>query len=217
MRLSAAAEDCLLLVHRMQEREEAASTSRLSRALGVADSTVTAMVQKLSKLHLLRRDKRLVALTVKGETLARQLIRRHRLIESYLHEFLGYNWEDVHAEAERLEHAVSPRFVEAISEQLGHPVFDPHGNPIPDAKGNVQSRRLARLSDVPAGTRGRVAQVLTESPDVLVYLSELGIELGSKVRVMAAPEHDTIVQLRLGKNDIVLGQQIASQVLIEPT
>jgi DtxR family Mn-dependent transcriptional regulator len=176
---------------------------------------MTVMVQKLVRFHLLRREKRDVLLTTKGETLARQLIRRHRLIESYLHQFLGYAWDEVHAEAERLEHAVSDRFVETISERLGHPNADPHGNPIPDAKGKIPERELARLSEVPTGTKGRIARVLSERPDVLAYLTELGIELGTPVKVLQVPVHDSIVHLRLRQREITLGSEIASQVLID--
>ena len=218
MRMSPAAEDCLLLVHRMRERQETASTSHLARALGVTDSTVTAMVQKLSGLHLLQRpEKRAVTLTAKGETLARQLIRRHRLIESYLHEFLGYAWEEVHAEAERLEHAVSERFVEAISERLGHPETDPHGGPIPDRQGHVTNRKLVRLSDAAAGTKGRVARVISEQTDLLVYLTELGMKLGAAVHVLDVPPHDHVTRVRLRRKEVTIGQQVAAQVLIEVT
>ncbi len=142
MNLSAPAEDCLLLVHRMRERQEAASTSSLARGLGVTDSTVTAMVQKLARLKLLNhRSRKEISLTAAGQKLTRQLIRRHRLIETYLCSHLGYAWDEVHAEAERLEHVVSDRFIEAICDLLGHPEVDPHGDPIPDACGRGAAAR----------------------------------------------------------------------------
>lgn len=215
MRLSPAAEDCLLLVHRMRELQETASTSSLSKALAVADSTVTAMVQKLVRLHLLRREKRDVSLTSKGDTLARQLIRRHRLIEAYLKQFLGYAWDEVHAEAERLEHAVSDRFVEAINERLGHPNVDPHGDPIPDRKGHVAPRKLLPLTDLPRGGKGRVARVIHEEPDLLSYLEELGIRLGSAVQVQQIPEHDQILRLKLKSGEVTIGRNVASHVWVE--
>lgn len=206
----------MLLVHRMSERQEAASTSGLARALHVTDSTVTAMVQKLSRLHLMQRpQKREIALTAKGEQLARQLIRRHRLIEAYLHEFLEYSWDEVHEEAERLEHAVSDRFVNAISERLGHPEFDPHGDPIPDRKGHVANRKLVRLSDAAAGTKGKVARVVGGHSDLLVYLTELGIKLGTPVEVLNVPAHDAVVHLHLRKGNVSIGKQVAGEILIE--
>ena len=215
-RLSPAAEDCLLLVHRMGERQEPASTSGLARALGVTDSTVTAMVQKLSRLHLMQRpQKREIALTTKGEQLARRLIRRHRLIEAYLHEFLGYSWDEVHEEAERLEHAVSERFVDAINERLGYPALDPHGDPIPDHKGHVANRKLVRLSEAAPGTKGRVARVVTGRADLLVYLTELGIKLGTAVEVLNIPAHDNVVHLRMKREQVTIGKQVAGEILIE--
>ena len=201
----------------MSERREAASTSGLARALGVTDSTVTAMVQKLARLRFIQRpQKREIALTAKGVQLARQLIRRHRLIEAYLHEFLGYSWEEVHDEAERLEHAVSERFVEAINERLGHPNVDPHGDPIPDRKGHVTNRKLVRLSEAAAGTKGRVARVVGSRADLLVYLAELGMIIGVPLEVLSIPAHDSVVHLRLKKEQVTIGKQIADEILIEP-
>ena len=216
MRLSSAAEDCLLLVLRLGERREAASTSGLARALGVTDSTVTAMVQKLARLRLMARPQpREITLTAKGEQLARQLIRRHRLIETYLHEYLGYSWDEVHEEAERLEHAVSERFVEIISEKLGNPITDPHGDPIPDRKGHVANRRLVRLSDASAGTKGRVARVVDRQPDLLVYLSELGLTLGALVQVLTVPAHDNVIHLRLRSGTVTIGREAAREIFLE--
>ncbi len=216
LRLSAAAEDCLLLVHRIGERREAASTSGLARGLRVTDSTITAMVQKLARLHLVARPQpREITLTAKGEQLARQLIRRHRLIEAYLHEFLGYSWDEVHEEAERLEHAVSDRFVEAISEKLGNPATDPHGDPIPDRKGHVANRKLVRLSDAAAGTKGRVARVVDTQPDLLVYLTELGMTLGATVQVLDVPAHDSVVHLHLRRGNVTIGKLVAGEIFLE--
>ncbi len=214
--LSTAAEDCLLLVHRLAERREPASTSGLARGLGVTDSTVTAMVQKLARLHLVARPQpREIALTAKGDQLARRLIRRHRLIEAYLHEFLGYSWNEVHEEAERLEHAVSDKFVDAISEKLGHPATDPHGDPIPDRKGHVAARKLVRLSEAAAGTKGRVARVVDSQPELLVYLTELGMTLGATVQVLDVPAHDSVVHLHLRRGNVTIGKQVAREILLE--
>jgi DtxR family Mn-dependent transcriptional regulator len=200
----------------MSEREEVASTSSLARALGVTDSTVTAMVQKLVRLRLVQRpQKREIALTSAGGQIARRLIRRHRLIEAYLHEFLSYSWDELHDEAERLEHAVSDRFVEAISERLGHPSVDPHGDPIPDRKGHMTNRKLVRLSEAAAGTKGRVARVVGSRSDLLVYLTELGMKIGVALEVLEIPAQDNVVHLRLKKEHVTIGKQLAAEILIE--
>jgi len=214
--LSAAAEDCLLRIHRTSERETAASTSSLARELGVTDSTVTAMVQKLVRLKFVYHpQKREIALTPAGVQLARRLIRRHRLIETYLHEFLGYSWDELHEEAERLEHVVSDHFVEAINERLGDPDADPHGDPIPDRKGHVVSRKLMRLSDAAAGMKGHIARVTNDRADSLIYLTRLGIKLGMRVDVLDNPMNDSVVRLHLLKKNITIGKQVAAEILIE--
>lgn len=200
----------------MNERETAASTSNLARELGVTDSTVTAMVQKLARLKFVYHpQKREIALTPAGVQLARRLIRRHRLIETYLHEFLGYSWHELHEEAERLEHAVSDRFIEVINERLGDPDADPHGDPIPDRKGHITSRKLMRLSEAVAGTKGRIARVTNDRADWLIYLTELGIKLGTRVDVLDIPTHDSVVHLHLLKKNVTIGKQVAAEILIE--
>jgi DtxR family transcriptional regulator, Mn-dependent transcriptional regulator len=217
MKLSAPAEDCLLLVHRLGERAQAASTSGLARSLGVTDSTVTAMVQKLARLKLLRhRSRREILLTAAGYKITRQLIRRHRLIETYLCTRLGYTWDEVHDEAERLEHVVSDRFIEAVSAALGHPELDPHGDPIPDAAGVERQRNLISLAAAPAGHTGRVARVLNASTETLTYLGRLGMTIGTPVEILAAPEHDAILHLRVADREVALGKPLAEQVFIEP-
>jgi DtxR family transcriptional regulator, Mn-dependent transcriptional regulator len=217
MTLSAPAEDCLLLVHRMSERQEAASTSSLARGLGVTDSTVTAMVQKLARLKLLNhRSRKEISLTAAGYKLTRQLIRRHRLIETYLCSRLGYAWDEVHAEAERLEHVVSDRFIEAICDLLGHPEVDPHGDPIPDASGAERRRDLVNLAAAKVGQKGRVARVLNATPESLGYLASLGMKLGARVDVVEVPSHDDILHLKVEGRAVALGKTLAAQILLEP-
>ena len=214
--LSAPAEDCLLLVHRLTERKEAISTSRLARGLGVTDSTVTAMIQKLAKQKLLNhKPRREISLTPAGSELAIRMIRRHRLIEAFLHDKLGYAWDEVHAEAEKIEHAVSEKFVEAISKALNHPTLDPHGDPIPDVHGSADSRILLKLSEARAGSRGVLARVLTGVPETLVYLADRGLKPGAVIEILEAPKHDNIIRLRVGHREISLGEKLSEQIMIE--
>lgn len=214
--LSIAAEDCLLYAYRLKERSEELSISALARGLGVGDSTVTAMIQKLAKQklvnHVPRRD---ISLSETGAKLARQLIRRHRLIETYLCQKLGYTWDEVHDEAERIEHAVSDRFVEAIDRELGFPKFDPHGDPIPDQDGVSTTRTLRRLSDLTVGEHGKVARIIEGKPDALIYLSKLGLELGTDVEVTYAPDQDEIVHISVEGVQRTLGASVASNILVE--
>jgi DtxR family transcriptional regulator, Mn-dependent transcriptional regulator len=216
MNLSAPAEDCLLLLHRMGERLEPGSTSGLARALGVADSTVTAMLQRLSKRKLINyRARKEISLTAAGLEITTRLIRRHRLIETYLFKKLNYSWDEIHAEAERLEHVVSDRFIEAISSELGNPTVDPHGDPIPDISGAEVKRDLTNLAQMVRGQRGKIARVLNATPERLAYLTRLGLELGVEIDVMDAPGQDSIIHLRLGKREMAVGKEIAAQILLE--
>jgi DtxR family Mn-dependent transcriptional regulator len=214
--LTTAAEDCLLYAYRIVERGEELSISALARGLKVGDSTVTAMIQKLAKqelmIHVPRRE---VSLSEAGGRLARKLIRRHRLIETYLHNKLGYTWDEVHAEAEQLEHAVSDRFVEAIDKELDYPKFDPHGDPIPDREGLSMSRSLRKLSDMGVGDHGKVARIVEGKPDALIYLSKLGIELGTDVEVIFAPDQDEIVHVSVEGVQRTLGATVAANILVE--
>jgi DtxR family Mn-dependent transcriptional regulator len=214
--LSAPAEDCLLLVHRFTEREEPVSTSRLARGLGVTDSTVTAMIQKLARQKLLNhKPRREISLTPAGSELAIKMIRRHRLIESFLHDKLGYAWDEVHAEAEQIEHAVSEKFVEAISKALNHPTLDPHGDPIPDESGSGDPRVLVKLSEAPAGLHGVLARVLTGKPDVLIYLAEQGLKPGAVLELLESSPHDSIIRVRVGHREVSLGEKLAGQIMVE--
>lgn len=214
--LSAPAEDCLLLIHRLEERGEIPSTSGLARGLKVTDSTITAMLQKLSQRQLIyyqpRKD---MSLTPSGRQLALQLIRRHRLIETFLMAHLGYRWDEVHAEAERIEHVVSERFVDAVNQMLGFPTVDPHGDPIPDAAGVEIERHLRCLADLAQGERGVLARVMEATPEALIYLGQLGLTLGVVVEVVAVPAHDSVMELMVNGRSCVLGRPLAAQILVE--
>lgn len=214
--LSSAAEDCLLFAYRLSERGEELSISALARGLGVGDSTITAMIQKLAKLKLVNHvPRREISLSKTGGELARSLIRRHRLIETYLHQKLGYSWDEVHREAESIEHAVSEKFVEAIDRELGFPKFDPHGDPIPDSEGQSDSRKLRRLSELHVGDHGKVARIIEGKPDALIYLSKLGLELGTDVEVTYAPDQDEIVHVSVEGVQRTIGASVAANILVE--
>jgi DtxR family Mn-dependent transcriptional regulator len=174
------------------------------------------MLQRLSGLQLLKyQARREISLTDFGLREAQRLIRRHRLIETYLWVNLGYALGEVHEEAHRLEHAVSDRFVEAVSQSLGHPSLDPHGDPIPDASGAEVQRSLRRLSELPAGQVARLARVLDTRPQTLSYLEGLGLFVGARLEMLEAPEADLIRRLRTGSREMALSEELAFQILVE--
>ena len=146
---------------------------------------------------------------------AQSLIRRHRLIETYLWVNLGYALGDVHDEAHRLEHVVSDRFIEAVSSSLGHPQVDPHGDPIPDAGGEEVQRHLTALADMEEGQSGKLARLLDTRPQTLAYLEGLGLYIGARMKMIEAPEGDRIRRVQAGSGELTLSEVLASQILVE--
>ncbi len=188
--VSAVAQDYLKAVYGAGEWTGAGiSTSALAARLGVSASTVSETVRRLSDAGLLEHERYgLVTLTPEGRTAALAVVRRHRLVETYLVERLGYSWDEVHEEAEELEHAMSDRLLARMDAALGHPSRDPHGDPIPRPDGTVPQPPAVPLASLPEGGSGRVARISDAEPEVLRYLSEVGIGLDVEVGVTAIRE-----------------------------
>ena len=163
---------------------DAVTATHLAGRLDVANSSVTGMVTKLVDLGLAdHRKYGPIGLTSSGRSLALAMVRRHRLIETFLVTELGYGWEEVHEEAERLEHTVSDAFVERLDAKLGHPPRDPHGDPIPAADGSVRYPRASRLDALDDGHRGPLVRVSDKDPGVLRFLDRHGISLDDHLLV----------------------------------
>ena len=172
----------------------AASTTEIAARLAVAPASVTKMLGRLQELGLVRYERyRGASLTERGRAEALRLVRRHRLIETFLLEHLGYSWQDVHEEAERLEHAVSDNFTERLAELLGHPARDPHGAPIPGADGVMAAEDSFPLGEATAGGRVRIARVNHEGGPVLSYLGERGLVPGKSLTVGEVRAVDGVV------------------------
>lgn len=178
-------EDYLKTIFTLEEEHDGAvTTSRLADRLGLAPSSVSGMVKKLATENLVHhRPYAGVTLTDSGRTAALRMVRRHRLIELFLITRLGYRWDEVHDEAETLEHAVSDRLIERMDATLGHPRFDPHGDPIPSADGSPPTVNARRLDQLESGATGTLIRVDDRDPDVLRHLTSLGIELGQPLSV----------------------------------
>lgn len=185
MPASAAIDDYLKTIyHHTEWQPERITPSQLALELGLAPSSVTEMVQKLAAQGLVtHRPYGPIALSDEGERRAAAIIRRHRLIETWLVREFGYAWDEVHDEAEVLEHAISDRFLDKVAERLGEPRFDPHGDAIPDAAGHVQREPFVLLRDAASGHSGRVLRVSDRDPALLRALDEAGIDVGRTVRV----------------------------------
>jgi DtxR family Mn-dependent transcriptional regulator len=177
---SPAIDDYLKAIYHHTEWQSAPITpSQLAAVLGLAPSTVTEMVRKLAAQgYVAHRAYGPVTLTPEGEQRAAAIIRRHRLVETWLVREFGYAWDEVHDEAEVLEHALSDRLLDGIDERLGRPRFDPHGDAIPDAAGHVHREPFILLAEAPTGHRGRILRVSDRDPALLRALEALGIDVG---------------------------------------
>jgi DtxR family Mn-dependent transcriptional regulator len=193
---------------------------QIATGLGVAPGTVTAMVKTLADSGLLAYEPYSgVLLTPSGRQLAAHVLRRHRLIELFLVSVMGMDWSEVHAEAERMEHAVSDRLIERMDEMLGFPSVDPHGDPIPDVHGVVEQPELASLVTCPLEQPVRVARVEDQSREFLQLVERRGLKPGSRLLVEARDEAADAVELRLLDGDeqhLSLGLRAASKILVEP-
>jgi DtxR family Mn-dependent transcriptional regulator len=206
--VSPAIDDYLKTVYAHTEWQDAPITpSVLAAKLGIAPSSVTEMVKKLSTQGLVVHEPyRAVRLTAEGERRALEMVRRHRLIETWLVVEHGYTWDEVHEEAEVLEHAMSDRLLEKIDERLGRPHFDPHGDPIPDSAGLVRDRgRFVLLGEAPLGHAGRILRVSDRDPGLLRLIERAGIAVGQHVRVTATGLEvaGTRVELPAGAAEVI--------------
>lgn len=196
---------------------EPASTSDVAARLLISSASVTNMFGRLQEMGLARYERyRGASLTRRGRREALRLVRRHRLIETFLLEHLGYSWQDVHEEAERLEHAVSDEFTERLAELLGHPERDPHGDPIPAADGTLAPERSSPLSEAGIGQRVRIVKVDDESAPFLNYLGERGLVPGRVVRIeeMRALDGVVAVEDEYGEKHH-LGESLACRIFVQ--
>lgn len=220
--LSASVEDYLKAIHELElkAKGERVGTSELAAELGVASASVTGMLKKLSEVEPQLADyKRYqgVRLTEAGRKIALEVVRHHRLVEAYLMEALGYTWDEVHDEAEQLEHVISEQLAERISAYLGHPTVDPHGDPIPDRDGNLQPQDQLRLTQLETGERGTIIRV-SDNPELLRYLDELKLALQAEVEVMKRAPFEGPIHVRAVDGDSVhaLSRQVTDQVFVSP-
>lgn len=185
-RPSTSAEDYVKVIYDLQERGTGPVTiSGMAERLSVSNSSVSGMLRKLNELGFVEHQRYgNVSLTDTGTKAALAVLRRHRLLETYLVAELGYSWDEVHDEAEILEHVVSDKFVDRIAAHLGNPVVDPHGDPIPTREGGIVERESVLLSEAEAGTSGVIARVNDTDPELLRYLADIDIGIGMRVEVV---------------------------------
>ncbi|MGX5681442.1 metal-dependent transcriptional regulator [Schumannella luteola] len=195
--LATAVEDYVKVIHGYTEwQPHRITTTVLAARLGLANSSVTEMVKKLVAQGLVSHEPYgAIELTAEGTALALRMVRRHRLIETWLVERLGYRWDEVHDEAEVLEHAVSDRLLDALDAELGHPARDPHGDPIPARDGSVVRPDARLLADIPEGTPARVARISDRDSSLLRHLEAEGVALDSALVLMQRSTEGAVILL----------------------
>ncbi|MFC7404833.1 metal-dependent transcriptional regulator [Georgenia alba] len=216
--LTSATQDYLKVVWSAQEwSAEPVTTTLLARRMGYSPSTVSEAVKKLTGQGLLTHARYgAIELTEAGRGAALSMVRRHRIIETFLVEELGYGWDEVHDEAEVLEHAVSDRLVDALDDRLGHPRRDPHGDPIPRRDGTVPSPAARQLHLSGGGERVRVARISDTDPQVLRYFADLGVALDTELDVVERRDFAGTLSVRVGGSErpVELGLAAAEAVWV---
>ena len=201
--LTTVAQDYLKVIWTIQEWSlEKVSTKMLAERIGVSASTASESIRKLADQGLVDHEKYgAVTLTDAGRRAALAMVRRHRLMETFLVNELGYSWDEVHDEAEVLEHAVSDRMLDRIDAKLGHPTRDPHGDPIPAADGQVPTPPARQLSVCHDGDAGTVARISDADPEMLRYFDSVGISLDSRLRVLARRDFAGMISVAIESPD----------------
>jgi DtxR family Mn-dependent transcriptional regulator len=215
MVLSQAVEDYLKTIYTLEAEGNKATTTKIADALDVSSASATNMVKRLSNMGLVDYESyKGAALTDSGRKIALEIIRHHRLLELYLLEVMGYSWDEVHEEAEKLEHHISERFEEKIATLLDDPTHDPHGDPIPTKEGLMPEMDVKPLTEAEVDQQYIVSRVKDQDPEVLRYLEKIGLLPGIKIEVKEKGPFKGPVTLLVEKNEQVIGNDVAGNIFI---
>jgi DtxR family Mn-dependent transcriptional regulator len=216
--LTVAVQDYLRAIYALESSNARVTTSALATRMGVKAPSATAMTKRLAELGLVeRRPYKGVALTERGRRGALEVMRHHRLLERYLADRLGFSIDEVHAEADRLEHVLSEELEAKIDEELGFPTHDPHGDPIPDSELRVRPARDRSLAELAPGESASISLVPDGDPALLRYLTEVGLVPGSRVEVVAVEPFSGPITVRTDQGERAISRELALSVNAEPT
>ncbi|HUG40331.1 MAG TPA: metal-dependent transcriptional regulator [Longimicrobiales bacterium] len=213
-----AVEDYLKAIYQLSEGDAAVGTSAIADRLGVAPGSVTGMLKRLGRQGLVEHERYQGArLTESGRREAIRMIRRHRVLELFMVEILGYTWDQVHAEAERLEHAVSDGLVDRMARVLGDPESDPHGHPIPSSAGQIRVAELPTLAELGPGEHATLRRVSDEDPQALRYMARLNLVPGVHLEVLEHTPFKGPMRVRVGHREEMIGLELAARLRVEKT
>jgi DtxR family Mn-dependent transcriptional regulator len=211
--LTDAMQDYVKVIYKLRLEGKRATTSAIAERMGVRPPSVTAMLKRLSALGLAEHAPyRGVELTPAGERVALEVIRHHRLLELYLAQALGLSLDEVHSEADRLEHALSEELEARIDRSLGYPTHDPHGDPIPDAELRIDRARLRTLASLEPGDEATIKRVPDGDDELLRYLAKLTLVPGKKVKLRAAEPFGGPITVRVGKAEHAISRELAGGI-----
>lgn len=215
MVLSQAVEDYLKTIYTIEAEGGKATTTKIANSLEVSSASATNMVKRLSKMGLVDYESyKGASLTKSGKKIALEIIRHHRLLELYLLEVMGYSWDEVHEEAEKLEHHISERFEEKIANLLDDPTHDPHGDPIPTKEGLMPEMDAEPLIEAEIDQEYMVSRVKDQDPELLRYLEKIGLLPGIKIKVREKAPFEGPVTLLVENNEQVIGREVAKNIFI---
>lgn len=203
-------------IHKLQRETGWAATGEIAKWLNVTDAAVTQMVRRMSQMHLVRhRAYRGVCLTEKGQRIAVEMVRHHRLLETFLHRTVGMPWDQIHDEAERLQAHISPELESRIDALLGFPQYDPHGSPIPSADGVIPEVNYQPLDDVAqVGEKFTLTRVSDRDSRLLRYLDSLPLKLGTELAVTEIHPFDGPITIAAGEQRFVLSREVARKLFV---
>lgn len=217
-KITISTQDYLKHIYELTENGESASTNALAQKMNISAPSVTGMIQKLAseKPALVEYQKHQgVTLTREGRKAALEVIRHHRLLEAWLVQTLGYSWDEVHEEAERLEHVISEDFERRIAAAMGNPTRDPHGEPIPSADLKMPADNTTPLSSLRPTQSAKIRRVDARDPDLLRHLDSLGLTPGTRIEIIEYSNFDNNLTIKVGKRVSIVGLKITSKIFVE--
>ncbi len=213
--MRSAVEDYIKYIYTLQSSKVKIGTRNLAELMYISMPSVSEMIKKLTaECYITSKPYHGFKLTAKGEKIALTQIRKHRILEHFMINTLDYGWEEVHQEAEKLEHSVTEKFINRLEYFLGFPKFDPHGQPIPDKNGKIRSLNSLPLSEAGTGNFYFVSAVNDRSKEILKYLKEIGIKINSKIRITDILSFDGSVIIYFKRKKYLLSKKIADSIFV---